>query len=118
MNKIEIKGVIIGGAGERPGEKPLQKLSVSSILRSGAETHEERSVIYGDHYKDFGPALLALFAGKIPEVTTVEDATRLNLVICCLNKLSRYAVTFDSGGHLDSAHDLMVYAAMLQEMTQ
>ena len=92
--------------------------SVPEILREGAATYEQRNKIYGDHYKKFGPALLALFGGKIPAIETPEDAVRLNLVICSLNKLSRYTATFTRGGHEDSAHDLMVYAAMLFEMTE
>lgn len=92
--------------------------TVPEILRAGAKTYEARNLIYGDNYKDFGPALMHCFGGAIPRMTSETDATRLNLVICCLNKITRYCQTFDKGGHKDSAHDLMVYAAMLEEMTQ
>jgi hypothetical protein len=93
-------------------------ISVPERLRNAAATYEERNRIYGDNYKRMGALLLALFPeGQIPEVRTADDATRLNLLIDCLGKLQRYAYNFADGGHFDSAHDLCVYAAMLEEMT-
>jgi hypothetical protein len=34
-----------------------------------------------------------------------------------MGKVTRYAAQFENGGHLDSAHDACVYAAMLEELT-
>ena len=90
----------------------------ADILDAGATTFRERNLLYGDNYKRLGATLLAIFPeGKVPEITTVEAANRLNLFIDCLAKLQRYAHNFTRGGHRDSAHDLMVYAAILEEMT-
>jgi hypothetical protein len=41
----------------------------------------------------------------------------LDLIVKCLGKLQRYAHNFSNGGHQDSARDLQVYAAMLEEHT-
>ena len=93
--------------------------SPDAILEAGAATFRERNAIYGDNYRRIGALLLALFPeGGIPAITKEEDANRLNLLIDCLGKIQRYAYNFTRGGHRDSAHDLMVYAAMLEELTQ
>lgn len=93
--------------------------SPAELLDAGAATFRERNAIYGDNYKRMGTLMLALFPDSvIPQVSTPSDANRLNLIIDCLGKLQRYAHNFHAGGHRDSAHDLMVYAAMLQEATK
>lgn len=86
------------------------------ILTSAAATYTERNKVYGDNYKQFGAALLACFGGEI-HITTVEEANRLGVFIQCLSKLTRYGHSF-KGGHVDSAHDLIVYAAILEELTK
>ena len=88
-------------------------------MSAGARTFQQRNKLYGNNYQRFGAALLALFPdGCIPIIVNEADANRLNLIINCLCKLQRYAHQFHQGGHQDSAHDLMVYAAMLEEATQ
>jgi len=92
--------------------------SPADMLRVAAKTFEERNAIYGGNYQKMGTLLLALFPdGGIPAIREERDAARLNLLIDCLGKLQRYAYAFERGGHKDSAHDLIVYAAMLEEMT-
>jgi hypothetical protein len=56
--------------------------------------------------------------GTIPEISTLEDMQRLQLMMQATNKMIRYAENFQRGGHLDSARDLCVYAAMLEEATK
>lgn len=92
------------------------KLSVPEILRSGADTYEQRNKTYGDNYKHYGALLMSMFPRGLT-LNTPEDWNRLALIFACANKLSRYTWSFSAGGHVDSAHDLAVYAAMLQEMT-
>lgn len=87
-------------------------------LESGAKTFRERNATYGDNYLHFGTVM----AGMFPEGLHIEagDATafnRLGVFIQCASKLTRYAQNLSKGGHADSAHDLMVYAAMLEEVT-
>jgi hypothetical protein len=92
-------------------------MNAGEILQQAADTFKARNAEYGNNYKDTGAALLALFPGhKLPAITTPEQANRLCLVIACLSKLTRYTHSFDKG-HKDSARDLAVYAAMLEEET-
>jgi hypothetical protein len=97
----------------------VKKLTAPDLLDAAAATFRERNAVYGNNYQRMGALLLALFPeGGVPPVTTEADANRLNLMIDCLGKLQRYAHNFARGGHRDSAHDLCVYAAMLEEATQ
>lgn len=90
----------------------------AALLAQGAVTYTERNSLYKDNYKAYGDLLLALFPNRtLPSITKAEDASRLNLIMDCLCKLQRYVYNFENGGHKDSAHDLMVYAAMLEEST-
>lgn len=93
-------------------------MSPLEAIRHASETFQERNLEYGANYLRMGPLLLALFPGRIPEVKTPEEANRLNLIIDCAGKLQRYAHAFDRGGHRDSARDLIVYAAMLESVTE
>lgn len=95
-----------------------EKRTVPEILAAAADTFGQRNPLYKDTYKQFGPLLLELFNGEIPAVNTPEDSIRMSLIINCLGKLKRYANNFRNGGHIDSAHDLIVYAAMLEENTR
>lgn len=92
--------------------------TVPEILEAGAATYRERNKVYGDNYKHFGQAILSAFGGAIPRIETAEEANRLGVVVQCIGKMTRYCQSFKDGGHLDSAHDAVVYSAMLQELTQ
>jgi len=110
------------------GERMFQKLkprvdegitagpkTVPELLRAGAATYEERQKSYGDNYKHFGTVMSGLF----PNGLTIKSKTawdRLGLIQNCVYKLGRYCNDIEKG-HPDSAHDMSVYAAMLEEMT-
>jgi thiol-disulfide isomerase/thioredoxin len=89
---------------------------VAKNLVRGADTFEGRHSLYGNNYKRFGQVMLALFPNGIP-LNSVEDGNRLGLFIQICSKVTRYAENMSRGGHVDSAHDLMVYAAMIEEIT-
>lgn len=91
--------------------------SVPEILQAAAKTFAQRSEIYGDNYKKFGRIMQVLFPEGL-ELRSPEDFNRLGVFVQCLSKLTRYAEQLELGGHQDSAHDLSVYAAMLEELTQ
>jgi hypothetical protein len=91
--------------------------SVPEIMREGADTYEQRNALWGDNYKEAGAVMMALLPRGI-ELRTADDWNRFGLFMHVMNKVTRYAQNLDSGGNLDSAHDLMVYAAMLEEMTE
>ena len=91
--------------------------TVPEILKSAAQTYEQRSKVYGDNYKQFGVVMSAMFPRGL-QVDSVEAFNRLGVFVQCLSKLTRYSQQFELGGHGDSAHDLCVYAAMLEELTE
>jgi hypothetical protein len=51
-------------------------------------------------------------------ITSPEDHNRFGAWYMAFNKLVRYAMQMETGGHPDSAHDAMVYSAMLEELTK
>lgn len=86
------------------------------ILDGAAATYRERAAIYGDSYHEFGRVMMTLF----PKGLTVEtegEWSRLGILVQDITKTLRYANQFKSGGHVDSAHDKIVYSAMLEELT-
>lgn len=98
-------------------EVQLPPRRAPEILESGAATHRERNAVYGNNYHHFGTLMQGLFPDGI-SVNSAEAWNRLALVLNCAGKLQRYTQNFNRGGHRDSAHDLMVYAAMLEELTK
>lgn len=90
---------------------------VVCILQSAAETFLERGKVYGSSYKDYnGNLLMALFPNGI-ELKTRHDFNRFACVSTILAKLGRYCNNWHNGGHVDSAHDIINFAAMLEELT-
>jgi len=88
------------------------------FLESGAATFRQRNALYGDNYLSFGKVMSGLFPeGLRIEAGDIEAYNRLGIFTQCVSKISRYALNLAQGGHEDSAHDLMVYAAMLEEVT-
>lgn len=85
-------------------------------LQRGAETFRERNALYGDNYLRFGEVMQRLFPDGVV-LNSPEAFNRYGALTQCVAKLSRYCAQFDEDGHEDSAHDLMVYAAILQELT-
>lgn len=88
----------------------------SDILRQAAATFEQRNALYGDSYKSYGNVMVALFPNGL-KVNTADDWNRLGVLNMIVSKLTRYAANMEAGGHKDSAHDTIVYAAMLEELT-
>lgn len=88
--------------------------AVPTILRQCAATFEERAKTYGPSYLQFGPLCSALFPNGI-QLETEEDFIKFGIFTQCASKLLRYAGSEMT--HVDSAHDLSVYAAMLEAVT-
>lgn len=91
-------------------------MKAPEILAAAGEAFAEKNNLYGGNYKHFGQTMVSLF----PQGLTLEteaDWNRLGVFVHCVTKLSRYAANLQTDGHRDSAHDLMVYAAMLEELT-
>lgn len=83
----------------------------AKILRECAETFAERNKIYGENWRNIGPALAALFPNGIT-LRTAEEFGRFHLLDLMMTKISRLAVSGIE--HQDSAHDCVVYNAMLE----
>jgi hypothetical protein len=89
------------------------------FLIEGAETFRERNAAYGDTYLDFGRVCAALFPDGIHvDAGDLPGFNRLGVLVQAISKIARYSANINTGGHQDSAHDLMVYAAMLEEVTK
>lgn len=92
---------------------------VPEQLRKAAAIYEERNALYGDNYRRFGQVWVALFPDGISTTSShdpVGDCNRLGILVQVVSKLTRYCQNFNAGGHIDSLDDLIVYAAMLQEL--
>lgn len=85
-------------------------------LEEAAATFRERNAMYGNNYQRFGTIMALMFPSGV-RLETAADFNRFGQLFMCMCKLTRYAENMDRGGHQDSARDLIVYAAMLEEMT-
>ena len=96
-------------------EKPK---TVPEILRAAGNTYEERNKTYGDNYKNFGGIMQAQFPNGLPPMDK-DGWNRFGVYMMIQVKLSRYAESLarDGKGHNDTAHDIMVYGGMLEELT-
>lgn len=90
--------------------------NVSRILEEAMITFAEKNEEYGDSYSQYGKILEGFFPNGIILNGEKELHMFANFVMCTC-KLNRFAQNINKGGHLDSAHDLVVYAAMLEEKT-
>jgi len=87
------------------------------ILEESTKTFKERNAVYGDSFDTFGNIAVALF----PDGLVLKDAADFNrfaAFLNLLNKVQRYAQNFEDGGHPDSAHDAIVYSAILESLTK
>lgn len=95
----------------------MGKKNVDELLKDAAELFTEKGKEYGDSYKRAGDIYSAFFQNGI-ELKTAEDFARFNTFSLCVMKMNRYAENLTKGGHLDSAKDLSVYAAILEWRTE
>jgi len=101
-----------------PPKEFAERKRAPDLLADGAATFRQRNAVYGDTYLNFGKAAAAMFPNGLTIPADPEAFNRLGNFVQCLGKVMRYASNLEQGGHQDSAHDLMVYAAMLEETTK
>lgn len=82
------------------------------ILREMGRTFEERGKIYGDNWKRIGVVMDALAGGEAVTIEGPDDWLKWSLFFLMVTKMTRLATTDIE--HIDSVHDLAVYAAMLE----
>jgi len=87
--------------------------TVPEIFEDNIKTYKERQKQYGDTYRQYGQIMIGLFPNGL-FVEDIETWNRLGVVQACVTKLARFCHNLD---HVDSAHDLSVYAAILEELT-
>jgi hypothetical protein len=83
----------------------------ADILDTMAATFRERNATYGDNYTRIGPTLALLYPDGIT-LKTPDDFVRFHFIVLIVVKLTRF--TSSGSTHIDSVHDLGVYAAMLE----
>lgn len=91
---------------------------ITDILDKAKETHLNRSKEYGHGYDKIGKVLLSFFPDGI-HLKTESDMSKFSTLLMCITKIHRYAESLSAGcgGHVDSAHDLINYAAILEYKT-
>ena len=104
----EIDAHMEGGSMKRP-DQPY----VSELLHSLAGLYAERNAVYKDNFRRVGDVMVAIFPDGPPKLETTEDYCRWHLFELAIVKLTRYAVAYNAGGHIDSLDDLIVYMAMV-----
>ncbi len=92
-----------------------QKTFAVTELEDGAKTYFERNKIYGESYKQKGKIMEILFPDGLT-LKTADEFNRYSMMGAVIGKMIRYSSQFKEGGHYDSAHDAMVYAALLNEV--
>ena len=111
--KVRVSGNVF--APKAPtAEKPMCHLTTGQILRSMADTFEERNKVYGSNYERVAPIMKILFPdGLTPEILHSDQWHLFELIVV---KLTRFAI---SGlQHKDSIHDTGVYAAMIESILE
>jgi hypothetical protein len=88
---------------------------LETILDGMKETARERHARYGDSFLLFGKVAAALWPDGLVVGTEVEFA-RLGVLVQIVGKLCRFSATPE--GHVDSAHDMAVYSAILELLTE
>lgn len=96
----------------------MEKKSVGNLLKDAGKLFEERSLQYGDAHERTGKIMHSFFPDGI-KLETEGDFSRYAAFSMCVVKMNRYAENIGNGkeGHLDSARDLIVYAAMMEWKT-
>lgn len=97
----------------------LRRKTVPELLRDGAELYAERNKTYGDNYKLNGHMMALLFPKGIPAMDA-EGWNQFGVWFMIFTKAQRYAQGFQPGAeqrHNDTAKDVKVYGAMLEELT-
>jgi hypothetical protein len=83
-----------------------------------ADLYNAKSNEYGDAYLKFGKVMYGLMGERPLVLRDADDHLAYYLTQMMAQKLARHATNFDRGGHLDSLHDLSVYAAMLAAIVE
>jgi hypothetical protein len=85
-------------------------ITVPEILTAMAQTFRERNAVYGDNFKLVAPVMKALWPEGVPSALVTTDHWHLfELIVVKLTRLATSGIS-----HIDSIHDIAVYAAMIE----
>lgn len=108
---VDLAAVI---ANRQPSHHAVEEIpgqgGVPDIFREMATTFKERNKVYKNNYKVCAEILTALFPEGVPPEIAHSDAFGLMYMI--IGKLTRF--TASGCGHVDSVHDIAVYAALIE----
>lgn len=90
-------------------------MPVDKFIEDAAALFKERNTVYGSNWERFGKVLKELLPSGM-KLETEKDFARASTLFHVVNKLTRYCINFEKGGHKDSAIDSIVYWAILQEL--
>jgi len=89
-------------------------MRADQILAAAAQTFAERNAVYKDNWTQVGQIMTALFPNGV-HLKSEADFNKWHLFELAVVKLTRFA---NSGlTHRDSIHDIIVYAAMVEMLT-
>lgn len=89
-----------------------EKNTIEQLMLEMAATAKERREQYGDNWRVVGETLHAMYGGAEVTIDSPEAWNRMVAVVQIVNKLCRLAASQNT--HVDSAHDIGPYAAMLE----
>ncbi len=92
------------------------EMGVGEILQCAIAEYDSRDSTYGETWRRTGEVYAAMFPEGIT-LGSAEEFQRYQMFSLAFGKLIRYANNLASGGHEDSALDLINYAAMLRHAT-
>ena len=85
---------------------------IEELMMQMASTAKQRCEQYGDNWRVVGETLYAMYGGAEVSIDSPEAWNRVVAVVQIVNKLCRLAASQNT--HVDSAHDIGPYAAMLE----
>lgn len=91
----------------------ISYMSAIECIKKALETVTERKAVYGNNHKAFGPLMSVL----LPRLgISAEQWNKIGVVGQIISKLGRYCNSDMT--HIDSAHDIIGYAGLLEELTR
>lgn len=89
--------------------------TVDDNLQRALKTRAARKKIYKNTHQRHGNVMSALYPKGIT-ISTPSEFARFGALNMIVSKVCRYTARPEQG-HADSAHDLIVYGAILEELT-
>ena len=91
-------------------------MEVEEILEQAKQTFKDKGKEYGHTYENFANVISALFPDGIYIIPGEENKTnKIGIIFMIVHKIMRYCNSMPDG-HNDSLKDIIVYAAMMEEI--